>query len=193
MTKNEFLLALGEKISVLPQDDVKERLHFYTEMIDDRMEEGLSEEEAVAAVGSVEEIAVQLIAEASCVKADEKKEPKKKRMGAMEIILLVLGSPIWLSLLIAAFAIGLALLVCSCAVIISLWTVFVAVAVCALCGVAAGIALAVCGSRAVGLALLGVGIVLSGLSIFLYYGCKLATKCLFHPVKRKKLTKGDKA
>ena len=65
MTKLNFILSLNEKLSGLPQNDIEERLRFYTEMIEDRMEEGLSEEEAVLAVGSVDEIAEQILAEAS--------------------------------------------------------------------------------------------------------------------------------
>ena len=56
MNKQEFLAGLQKGLSGLPQEDVEERLTFYGEMLDDRMEEGLSEEEAVAAAGSVEEI-----------------------------------------------------------------------------------------------------------------------------------------
>ena len=53
MTKLQFLLALHDKLTGLPRDEVEERLNFYSEMIEDRMEDGLSEEEAVAAIGSV--------------------------------------------------------------------------------------------------------------------------------------------
>ena len=42
MTKKEFLSALREKMAGLPKDDVDDRIAFYSEMIDDRMEEGLS-------------------------------------------------------------------------------------------------------------------------------------------------------
>ena len=52
MNKSEFLGALRKGLHGLPQDDIEERLAFYGEMIDDRTEEGLSEEEAVSAVGA---------------------------------------------------------------------------------------------------------------------------------------------
>lgn len=39
MTKLQFLMALHEKLSGLPREE--ERLSFYSEMIEDRMEEGL--------------------------------------------------------------------------------------------------------------------------------------------------------
>ena len=63
MTKIKFLLSLHDRLSGLPQDEVEERLNFYSEMIEDRMEEGISEEEAVAAIGPIDEIAEQIIAD----------------------------------------------------------------------------------------------------------------------------------
>ena len=79
MTKIKFLLSLHDKLSGLPQDEVEERLNFYSEMIEDRIEEGFSEEDAVAAVGSVDEIAEQIVAQIPLSKmAMEKIKPKRK-------------------------------------------------------------------------------------------------------------------
>ena len=44
MTKINFILLLSEKLKNLPEKEVEERLSFYSEMIEDRMEEGFSEE-----------------------------------------------------------------------------------------------------------------------------------------------------
>ena len=44
MNKQEFLAELRKGLSGLPQDDIEERLIFYDEMLEDRIEEGLSEE-----------------------------------------------------------------------------------------------------------------------------------------------------
>ena len=46
MNKKEFLSELQSKLCGLPQKDVDEHLSFYSEAIDDRIEDGLSEEEA---------------------------------------------------------------------------------------------------------------------------------------------------
>ena len=92
MTKHEFLLSLQNRLSGLPQDDVEERLTFYCEMIEDRMEEGLSEEEAVSAIGSVDEIAAQIVADIPLAKIAKVKIRSKGRLKAWEIVLLVLGS-----------------------------------------------------------------------------------------------------
>ena len=51
---------LREELMGLPQDEIEERLDFYSEMIEDRMEEGLSEEVAVAEIGIPAEIAAQI-------------------------------------------------------------------------------------------------------------------------------------
>ena len=59
MTKHEFLAQLRKGLSGLPKDDIEDRLMFYSEMIDDRTEEGLSEEDAVLAVGTIDEIVQQ--------------------------------------------------------------------------------------------------------------------------------------
>ena len=53
MTKQEFLLNLRKGLLGLPPQDIEERLAFYNEMIEDRIEDGLSEEEAVAEMGRI--------------------------------------------------------------------------------------------------------------------------------------------
>ena len=50
MNKQEFLAQLRKQLSGLPLKDAEDRITFYSEMIDDRMEEGLSEPEAVSAI-----------------------------------------------------------------------------------------------------------------------------------------------
>ena len=45
MNKMQFLLELDKMLSQLSETEKVDRLRFYSEMIEDRMEEGLSEEE----------------------------------------------------------------------------------------------------------------------------------------------------
>jgi len=176
MTELNFILSLSQKLSGLPQDEVEERLNFYREMIEDRMEEGLSEEEAVAAVGTVDEIAAQIIADGSSPPPVKKPQASAKSRKPWEIVLLAVGSPIWGSLLIAAFAVVFSLYVSLLAVVISLWSIFASLAACALGFLAAGIVLALFGRLFPGAVLLGGAMVCAGLSIFLFYGCRVATK-----------------
>ncbi len=176
MTKLEFILSLHDRLSGLPQDDIEERLNFYLELIEDGMEEGLAEEEAVRAIGSVDEIVDQIIADIPFAKIAKEKIKPKRRLKVWEIILLVLGSPVWLSLLLAAFAVILALYVSLWAVIISLWAVFVALAGCTIGSVMAGIILMLQGNGPGGIAMVAAAFVCAGLSVFMFYGCKAVTK-----------------
>ena len=51
MRKEEFLMALRAGLTGLSPEGVEKLVEFCSEMIDDRMEDGLTEEEAVAAAG----------------------------------------------------------------------------------------------------------------------------------------------
>lgn len=175
MTKLDFLLTLNQKLSALPQDDLRERINFYCEMIEDRMEEGLSEEAAVAAVGNIDDIAAQITEEVTLASNLCQKKQKKK-IKVWEIILLAVGSPLWLSLGLAAFAVCLALYVVLWAVIISLWAAFVAVGASSFCGIVVGGAFMFGKKVFSGFALIALGLVCFGLTILLFYLCKLATK-----------------
>ena len=172
MTKLDFIFQLHKKLANLPQNEVEERLTFYIEMIEDRMEEGLLEEDAVSAVGTVDEIAAQIVKELSPTLPQQ---VHKSRRSAGEILLLILGSPIWLSLMISAFAVVLSLYISLWAIIISLWAVFGGLAASAFGAIAGGGYLALGGFPAVGIFLIATGLVCAGLSIFLFFGCKYAT------------------
>ena len=176
MDKQDFLAQLRKGLSGLPQDDIEERLTFYGEMLEDRMEDGLSEQEALAEIGGVEEIVRQVIADTPLAKIAGERIKPKRRLKAWEIALLTLGSPIWLSLGIAAAAIVLALYVSLLAIIVSLWAIFAALAVCAIASVPMCVLLIARGSAASGFAALAAGLVCAGLSIFMFCGCKTATK-----------------
>ena len=176
MTKLNFLFELRDKLSGLPQEDIEERLNFYSEMIEDRIEEGLSEEEAVAAIGTTDEIARQIISETPFTKIAKEKLTQKNKPKIWEIILLVLGFPLWFSLLIAAFAVAFSLYISLWAVIISFWAVFAAIIGCAVGGVISAVVFAVNGNTFTAFAMLAAALICAGLSIFAFFGCKLATK-----------------
>jgi len=176
MDKNKFLTQLRNGLSGLPKEDIEERLTFYSEMIDDYVEEGLSEEEAVCRIGSVDDIVKQILEDTPLSKLAKERIKPKRRLKVFEIVLLILGSPIWLSLLISGFAVVLSVYVSVWAVIISLWSVFVALVACVFGGILGGAVLAFTGYRPTGTALIGAGLVCAGLSILSFFGCKAITK-----------------
>ena len=175
MHKQEFLAQLRAGLAGLPQEDLEGRLMFYSELLDDQMEEGLSEEEAVAAAGPVDEIVRQIIEETPLTKIAKERIRPRRQLKAWEIILLVLGAPIWLSLGLAAAVLIFALYVVLWSVSISLWAVFASLAVCAV-GSLPVFVLLIARSGAAGLAALAAGLVCAGLAILLFFGCRMVTK-----------------
>ena len=184
MTRVKFILELGKRLDGLPTNEVEDRLNFYSEMISDRIEDGLSEEEAVAAIGAVDEIAEQIIADIPLTKIVKEKIKPKRRLCVWEILLLVLGSPVWLSLLIAVFAVAISIYCSVWAVIISLWAVFVSFVGCAFGLTVGGAMLAIGGNALPGVATIGAGISCAGLAIFAFYGCKIATRAILLLTKK---------
>ncbi len=176
MTKYEFLGALEKALSGLPEEDIRDRLTFYGEMIDDRREEGISEEEVISQLGSVEEIAGQIISETPLIKIVKKKMKPKQKIKPWMIVLIVLGSPIWLSLGIAAISVILSLYVALWSVVASLWSVFAAFVGVAVGGVASGVGVIVGGQVLSGIWLIGCGLACAGLAIFAFFGCMATTK-----------------
>ena len=176
MSKQEFLVQLRKGLSGLPQEDIEERLTFYSEMIDDRMEEGLSELEAVSAIGTVDAIITQILSDTPLTKLVKEKAKPKRTVKPWEFVLLILGSPIWLSLLIAAFAIILATYIVVWSVVITLWSIEASFAACTLGGIVSAAVFSFQGNEFTGLAMLSAGVICAGLSIFMFFGCKAATK-----------------
>lgn len=176
MNKQEFLAELRAGLSGLPGDDIEERLTFYGEMIDDRIEEGIEETAAVAEIGSVDEIVAQIVSDTPLSKLVREKITPKRKMKAWEIALLVLGSPLWLALLIAAAALVLSLYAVLWAVLIVLWALSAAAAAEGIAGIGAGIMIAVRGGGLTGLAVAGAELAVAGLAIFAFFGCRAATR-----------------
>ena len=56
MTKAEFLEQLEQRLLSIGFDERQKTLQYYSEMIDDRIEDGISEDEATESLGTVEEI-----------------------------------------------------------------------------------------------------------------------------------------
>lgn len=176
MTKSEFFWQLMDKLSGLPDEELQDCLTYYTEMIDDHMENGLTEEEAVAAVGDLDDIVSKILEDIPFAKLVKEKIRPKRRRKAWETVLLILGFPIWFSLLVAIFAVVFALYVSLWSVIISLWACDVALAGCSVGCIITGVTHICIGNIPAGIAMIGCGVVCAGLFVFFLYGCKAATK-----------------
>ncbi len=184
MNKQEFLAQLRRGLSGMPQEDIEERLIFYSEMIDDRMEEGFSETEAVCAIGTVNDVVSQILAETPLTKLVKEKVKPDRSLKVWEIVLMILGFPVWFPLLIAAFSVIFVIYMSVWSVIVSLWAIEVSLWAGALAGIISMAFFAFQGNGLTGIIMLSAGLFCAGLSIFLFFGCKAATKGILWMTKR---------
>ena len=119
MNKQEYLESIRSRISAMPADDVNRFMDYYSEMIDDRVEDGLSEEEAVADMGSPDAAVEQILEDMPLTKLVKEKIKPKHELKAWEVVLIVLGSPVWIPLLITAAVLLLTLWIVAFALLIS--------------------------------------------------------------------------
>ena len=113
MKKQEFLKVLKTRLSGLPSDELDNRLSFYSEMIDDKIEEGKSEEQAILEFGTIDEIISEIAKDTPLMNLVKQRIKPKNKMNGMQIALIIISFPIWLPLLIIALTliiVGLILL-----------------------------------------------------------------------------------
>jgi uncharacterized membrane protein len=171
MNKQEFLAALRGYLNDLPAEDIRRSLDFYAEMIDDHMEEGMAEEDAVAAVGSAEQIADQIRGDAGAAP----RKPKRK-VNPWSLALILLGLPLWLPLLLAAASVIISIYVSIWAVIISLYATAVALGISSIVIFLMPLLYIPTGNVAGACLVLGAAMVLTGITILLFVGLKPVTK-----------------
>lgn len=176
MNKAEFISALRNRLYGLPKEDIERSVDYYSEIIDDRVEDGLTETEAVEAVGSVESVALQILEETSLPELVKVKVKPKRSLKVWEIVLLALGSPIWLSLLAAVALIILSVYIVLWSVVVVLYSAVLSFAVGAIAGVAGLLLFALTGKLVQGVLLLGAGLICAGITVLMFFGVNQITK-----------------
>ena len=194
MTKKEFLSELEMQLHGLPKQDIEDRVLFYSEIIDDKMEEGLSEEDAVFQLGSAQEIAKQIIADTPLLKIVKSKKMNSSESKWWFFPLLIIAFPVVFALLASGFAVFISLYavifslviglwaVCI-SIIASLWAVFASFIACAIGGFFGGVILSVSGDFSQGLALIACGLVCVGFVVLSFKALKIVTKGLLSVCK----------
>ena len=132
MKKLEFIKELRSRLKGYPKDVVDNAVNYYSECIDDAVEDGRNEEEAVRALGSMDEIVRNTLKDVPLSKLVKNKVKPDHRLNAFEIIILIIGFPLWFPLLMTACAIFFAFYVV-------LWSLFIAFAATAFGLVAGGL------------------------------------------------------
>jgi uncharacterized membrane protein len=148
-------------------------------MIDDKIEDGYSEEDAIKEIGSIDDVVESILAETSFIKIAKQRLKPTRRFSSLEVVLLALGSPLWISLLVAFFACVLAVYVSLLSVAISVWAVFISLCAVSVSGVLIGLIFAIVKNIYTGITIIDLTIVCFGLAILLFYCCKWLTKWTF--------------
>lgn len=119
MNKTEFLNQLERLLKSLKKKECSKYLSYYSEMIDDAIEDGCTEEEAVNRIGTPGEIAQQILNEQD----NQPGKPATPMQKILITILLILGAPLWGSLLLAAICLAAGIALTAAVLILSAYIV----------------------------------------------------------------------
>ena len=167
MTKEQYLSELALKLTKLPQLERDNAITFYTEYIDDAMENGKTMQEIEVTLGNPGDVAAKIIADYSVNKAKEKPS-LSNGLKALIAVLGVFAIPIAAPAAIAIVVIIVALLITVFSVAFSLIMTAVGlfIAVAFMLGVSIVFLFT---DTMLGLATLGASMIASGILIFLGY------------------------
>ena len=130
MKKLEFINELGAQLHSMPVEEVRPLLDYYMEIVADRMEDGMTEEEAVASLGPIPELAEKILAEQPQTEQEPEPIPTpapllepvpqtKRRWSGSSIVLAIILSPLWLALLCVLIGIEIAVWVTLASLVVS--------------------------------------------------------------------------
>ncbi|MCR5012069.1 MAG: DUF1700 domain-containing protein [Lachnospiraceae bacterium] len=195
MSKTEFIEQLRAALNGLSEEDLKKSVDYYEEVIDDRIEDGISEEEAISGLGSIDEIKSRILEDIPIRKIVKEKIKPKRSLAGWEIALLVIGSPVWVPIVLSLIITGLSLYMSFWIIILSLYVTDLSLFLAGILGIV--LAFMQTNGFATGLFLSGIGVTLTGVSVLLFFGFNQITKGMFILSKKfvlwlKKLFVGEK-
>lgn len=111
MSKNDFIQKLESKLTFLSTKEKKEVITYYNEMIEDAMEDGLTEKESIEKLGTFSQIIQK-------IKEENGEKETVKKMTTDRIVLIIVLSPflftlltLWASIIILIYSFVLTLYV----------------------------------------------------------------------------------
>ena len=168
MKKNEFLLRLQEHTS---KEEGERLYHYYSEIIEDRLEVGEDEEAIIASFGDVNKI-IQEAEATRKVRDFEEKQKLSSGVKALLAVLLVFASPLVLAIVLPLAMSAIILVIALIIVLVSLVVSFFGASVAGLLTIIVGVVL-LFSSVPVGLFQMGSGLVAIGLGVI---GCYFSVK-----------------
>ncbi len=166
MNKTEFIKELCKQLCHLPEDQQQCAAHYYSGVIDGRMENGTSEQDAVAAFGGAEKTALEFI---NSIYNKERKHRISSKIKAMPTLMRIVSSVLLSAVCFAAVALMWAALI----------SVYIVVAIIGLCGIIcilSGIVMCFIRTVPVGLCVMGIGMVLAAVMFLLLGPARMITR-----------------
>lgn len=192
MNKKDFLDEVRTRLSGLGEEDIQKALDFYVEAIDDHIDDGMTEDQAVSAVGTPEEVAEKILmdtplptliktqaqamnsasTQAAAVPGQPEAPVKKTRLSAWAIVLIIIGAPVWLPIMIALAAVVLAIVIAIFSVILAIVVAVLGAAIGGVITIFASLIAIIMGEGVHGLVQLAAALVLVGLALLLFIPIK---------------------
>ena len=125
MNKTQFCALLGNKLKpYLSPKEMYKTLNFFEEMIDDRIDEGLSEEEAVSQLGDINIIVDQILDEHNIGKKQTKLVWRfiPRELGFINIVLLF---PAWITIFSLVASLFIVILSIIFSIVFSIIAIFI--------------------------------------------------------------------
>ncbi len=119
MNKEVFLHQLKIRLAQLPDEEINKRLDYYSEIINDMVEDGINEEDAVKSFGDINTIAAQIMQDAPFKTLLKSRITPSKGWTTATIIIAILCSPVWIPVV-------LALIVAAISIYAAIWSVVIA-------------------------------------------------------------------
>ena len=167
MNKTDFMLQLNNALhkAHVPQNEARDAVQFYAECVDERVEDGATEAEAIEGLGSIDSIVESVVADLP--KAARGIGRLDSGNKALKVILLVLTFPVWGSILVSLALVATALIAVLWSLLAAAAALWIACITAGLAGIAALVHGAANGAGQAGALGFGIGIALSGLAVVL--------------------------
>lgn len=187
MTKAEFLSELRARLSSLPEEDIQRATNFYSEAISDRMEDGLSEQEAIFAIGTPEAAAQSVLMDTplpTLVRAQANETQRRSGIStAVWIILAIVLFPVWLPVLCVLFGLVIAVYAVLFGLLIAAVASVLGVIVAGIGMIVGGIAFGFTASPFSGLCAVGAALIAIGIGMLLIVPCIYIVKGIVWLIK----------
>ena len=168
MNKQEFLNEIGRRLEAFPPEEIERSKEYFLEMIEDRMEDGMSEEEAIADIGSVDDAVADILKDIPLTKVIKATMKPEGKLRTWEIICLILGAPIWIPLLLVAIILIFVWYIVIWVIVICFFAVDLALFVSGIASLVIGLASLAQLEPAAPVLAIGAGLCLIGISILLF-------------------------